>query len=119
MNAIEDNLEIKGDYKITIEMIDFKIPKDLMDFLSEKGGAIGAIGEHYVNMYSNAEILMYNKDYAVTEFLPKHLLIGTIDDEALVIDENSIYYMVPFIGMFKKNCVKIAENLNDLWQYLS
>lgn len=28
----------KGDYKITIEMIDFKIPKDLMDFLSEKGG---------------------------------------------------------------------------------
>ena len=95
------------------------MPGDLIDFINKKGGAIGVLGEHYVNIYSSEEILMYNKDYDVADFLPKHLLIGTIDDEALVIDEYSNYYMVPYIGMFEKNRVKIAENLNDLWRYLS
>lgn len=112
-------LEAKHDKTFNIEKVNFKIPIDFCEFLNREGGATGIIGENYVNLYSGSEILKLNKEYSVSEFLPRHLLIGTINDEALVIDENSNYYVVPFVGMFKKNCIKIATSFNDLLQYLS
>lgn len=118
MSKLENLLEAKEDRILNIEKVNFKIPIDLCEFLNREGGATGIIGENYIDLYSGAEILKLNKEYSVSEFLPQHLLIGTINDEALVIDENSNYYIVPFIGMFKKNCIKIATNLNDLLQYL-
>lgn len=118
MSKLENLLEAKEDRTLNIEKVNFKIPIDLCEFLNREGGATGIIGENYINLYSGAEILKLNKEYSVSEFLPQQLLIGTINDEALVIDENSNYYIVPFIGMSKKNCIKIATNFNDLLQYL-
>lgn len=115
MNKITSKLEIKNDIRVSAKDIPFRIPADLSDFLNCKGGAMGMLGDDsYVNLYSGAEILKLNDDYAVEEFLPEYLLIGTVNDEALVIDKDSNYYLVPFIGMFKKNCVKIAESLREL-----
>lgn len=113
---MESSLEMKKDLDVLAKDIAFGMPTDLAEFLDNKGGACGVIGENYVNLYSAAEILKYNEDYAVAEFLPGYLLIGTVNDEALVIDENSAYFIVPFVGMFEKNCTKVAENLESLFE---
>ncbi|MBQ4059842.1 MAG: hypothetical protein IJD40_13075 [Lachnospiraceae bacterium] len=119
MNKISSMLEIKNDMSVSVQKIKFNLSSEYEKFLQSEGGAIGIIGnENYVNLYSCAEILELNEDYAVQEFLPGYLLIGTINDEALVLDQDLNYYIVPFIGMFKKNCIRIADSLEGLLEYL-
>ena len=81
MNKLENLLEAKNDRTLNVEKVNFKIPIDLCSFLNQEWGATGIIGENYINLYSGAEILKLNKEYSVSEFLPGHLLIGTINDE--------------------------------------
>ncbi|MGN0495920.1 MAG: SMI1/KNR4 family protein [Lachnospiraceae bacterium] len=120
MNKISSLLEIKGDKSVSVDKIEFELVEEYKNFLQNEGGAIGLIGEqeNYIELYSCAEVIEANEDYCVTDFLPEHLMIGTVNGEALVLDKESNYYMVPFIGMFKKNCIKIADSLDSLLDYL-
>lgn len=113
-------LEAKNQNEVSVETISFHIPDDLSDFLKQTGGASGPIGdENYIDLYSCLQILEYNRAYAVSEFLPGYLLIGTVNDDALVIDQKSNYYVVPFIPMSEQACVKVAEGVEDLLDYLT
>ena len=52
--------------------------------------AIWLIISVHLGLFSIYKI--FNKEYSLSEFSPQYLLIGTIYDEALVIDENSVLY---------------------------
>lgn len=50
--------------------------------------------------------------------LPGYLLLGSIDDEALVTNGKE-YYLVPFIGITDQSeCIKIAEGFENLVENL-
>lgn len=75
---------------------------------------MGSIGDSHIEIFSYAEIEQYNKDYSVDEFLPGYIMIGTLNDEAIVMDKNMVYWSVPFVGMFEEECVKLASCFNEL-----
>lgn len=118
MNNWEEQLDLKKDFSVTFDKLKFNLSDDYIEFLNNTGGAEGIINENYINLYSYAEILKWNDAYAVPEFLPNYLLIGTLNDEAIVINQNSCYFRVPFIGMFEKYCIQLASNFNDFFSEL-
>lgn len=108
------NLEEKKDYSVNFTDLKKSLPEDLKEFLNKSGGALGSIGDSYIEIFSYAEMKQYNEDYSVDEFLPGYIMIGTLNDEAIVMDPNMVYWTVPFVGMFEEECVKLAACFHDL-----
>ena len=64
-------------------------------------------------------ISAYNLDYEVAKYAPGFIAFGDNGGgELLVIDKSGSVYTIPAIGMEPKYANKIAENINDLKQYM-
>lgn len=94
--------------------------KEYEQYLKEFNGGSGMIGEEsYLILWSQDEIVEFNRDYAVEEFLPNILLIGSDGGEfAYGINSKCEYIQVPFIPMDTEEVSVIARTFEEFIQYL-
>ena len=80
-----------------------ELPKDYKDFIKETNGGIGEINDSYIELWSIEDIENNNINYAVEEFLPGVILIGSNGSgDAYGIDMRrgrNDYIKVPFMDM--------------------
>lgn len=75
--------------------------------------------ENYLILWSQDEIVEFNRDYAVEEFFPNILLIGSDGGEiAYGINSKCEYIQVPFIPMDSEEVLVIAGTFEEFIQYL-
>ncbi|MDE6253490.1 MAG: hypothetical protein K2M78_12820 [Lachnospiraceae bacterium] len=114
-----NDCDIKWDKSKSSRDIQYELEKKYAVFLDNYGGYCGVINnQHYVNLYSASEIIDYNIGYNIQDFLPQYLLLGAVDDEALVTNGKE-YYLAPFIGMDPNESIKIAEGFENLIENLA
>lgn len=94
--------------------------KEYEQYLMEFNGGSGMIGEdNYLILWSQDEIVEFNRDYAVEEFLTNILLIGSDGGEvAYGINSKCEYIQVPFIPMDDEEVLVIAATFGEFIQYL-
>lgn len=94
--------------------------KEYLKYLQEYDGGAGFIGENsYLILWSKNEILEFNQDYAVEEFLTDIVLIGSNGgDIAYGINSKGEYIEVPFIGMDDDEVIVIADYFGSFIKYL-
>lgn len=57
--------------------LDVKFPSDYKDFMLLTNGGEGPIGNSYLRLWNIEELVNSNEDYAVTEFAPGLVIIGS------------------------------------------
>lgn len=91
------------DIKKVEEQLTGKFPQEYYDFLLISNGGEGSIGQSYLVLWRVEDIIELNEAYAVEEFAPGLLIIGSDGgDTAYCIDtrsEKKPFVQVPFIGM--------------------
>lgn len=87
----------------TLKRIGKNMPKDYIDFLKKTNGGVGEIRHSYIELWSVEDIERNHADYAVEEFLPGIILIGSNGSGlAYGIDmrqDSAVYIKVPFMDM--------------------
>ena len=48
--------------------VDFKMPKDYLDFIAEVDGCEGMIGNTYLNLWRAEDLIEFNEKYRADEF---------------------------------------------------
>ena len=109
----ESELQIKDERERLVTDIKFPLEEDYVDFLNKYDGAVGMLYSEYIDLYSVGEIMEFNTEDMLDEMFSKYLVIASMDDEAIVIDKNSNHYIVSFIELCEKECIKIADNFED------
>jgi len=96
---------------------DFTLPEEYLAFLRYSNGGEGhlSIEPWYFQLWSVDEVVSYNQDYCVEEFLPGFFAIGSsCGGEMLAIRKRDgspcPIYMVPFIPMAESDAVQIAHD---------
>ncbi len=103
--------------------LNISLPTQYVDFLRQSNGAEGSVGENsYLVLWSIEEIEPLNEAYAVNEFAPGLIFIGSdggdvayafdTRDEAMPIVE------VPFIGMDVKAIKLCGRTFLEFLEYL-
>jgi len=97
-------------------------PSDYKEFLKTANGCEGMFnGKNYAILWSGGDLLRYNKEYQVDEFLEGMLLIGSDGGgEAFAFDkvnEMAIVH-VPFVGMERALAVKISDSFSGFLDLL-
>lgn len=57
--------------------VDFKMPKDYLDFIAEVDGCEGMIGNTYLNLWRAEDLIEFNEKYRADEFAPGYFMIGS------------------------------------------
>ncbi len=111
-NTIKTTIHLPEKFKLYL--------KEYEQYLKKFNGGSGMIGEeNYLILWSQDEIVEFNRDYAVEEFLPNILLIGS-DGGGIAYGINSKceYIQVPFIPMDTEEVSVIARTFEEFIQYL-
>ncbi|WP_175620651.1 SMI1/KNR4 family protein [Chryseobacterium schmidteae] len=68
--------KIDFDFKIIEEQIGFPLPQDYKNYLIQYCENENLIGQEYVRLWSVENLLEWNLDFQIFEFLPKTIAIG-------------------------------------------
>ena len=99
--------------------LEIELPDDYVEFLLHFNGGEGPIGNSYISLWSIEDIPSLNKAYAVEEFAPGLVIIGSDGGgTAYAIDKRTGKIVeVPFISMDTKLVYTIGTRLEDLLEY--
>ena len=101
----------------------FALPLEYREFLAETNGGEGTVGEAYVQFWSVAQILELNPAYAVEEFAPGVVLIGSDGGDTAygLIHETDKWNFVdvPFIGMSLSELTPHGESFAGFLRWLT
>jgi len=109
-------------FNILLSTIDCKFPSDYIEFMKEKNGGEGIIGEgRYVQFWLLEELLEANADYMVHEFAPDLFLIGSDGGgTAFGVKRNEgIFIEVPFVGMSNDEAIERGKGFKEFLSFLS
>lgn len=100
-----------------------KLPPDYRRFLLERNGAEGFIGrDQYVSLWPASDLADLNSAYAVSEFVPGLVLIGSDGGETgygfIDIAGRPRYVAVPLVGMSPESLISMGDSLVDLLEHL-
>lgn len=109
--------------KIELEL-GISLPLQYVEFMRRSNGAEGDVGNSYLTLWPVEEIIPLNKAYAVEEFAPGLLLIGSDGGDIAYAFDTRLKSMpivkVPFIGMDLREVklcgatlIEFLENLYD------
>ena len=105
-----------------LKRIGKNIPKDYIDFLKKTNGGIGEINGSYIELWPIEDIGENNVDYAVEEFLPGVILIGSDGSgNAYGIDmrqSSASYIRVPFMDMVFAEVDICGKNVSEFFSNL-
>lgn len=108
----------KADFLDIEREIEFELPDDYKDFLLKHGGHETQIGEEYVKLWDNNDLLPLNQDYKIFETLPGTIGIGDngagefIGIEKLN-DGRLRIVLTPFIDLDKQYHIEIGNSFTD------
>ena len=118
------NPGIKDDQiiQVTLSLI-HPLPKEFRSFLKFSNGAVGMIGEHYLEIVKAEDLADFNSVHFVPIDAPGLLIFGTDGGlEAYGFDYRKLeptVVMVPFIGMEWDQAIEKGNNFLDFLQKLS
>ena len=96
-----------------------KLPADYIEFMREYNGGEGSVGENYIVLYPLSEIIQYNEEYEIEEFVPGLMLIGSNGGgEAFAIDYRSDeirFVMIPFI-FEEEAIIELSDSIEGFLQ---
>ncbi len=120
LSGIKSNQSIALKHEKNRAKLSDTITQEYEEFLAEYNGGCGFIGDNlYVQFWSLEEIQELNEAYAVNEFIPGIVIIGSDGaDTAYGISENGNYIEVPFIGMDPKTVKTVATSFEGFLRYL-
>ena len=94
------------------------LPNDYKHFVLKHGGGEGWVGEHYLVLWSAAELIPFNVEYQVQECIPGLIAFGsTGGGEGFGFDTRILPYVVcqfPFIGMSPEDALPVARSFEHL-----
>lgn len=98
-------------------------PQQYVDFLAQSNGAEGSVGgDAYLVLWPVEEIIPLNQAYAVDEFAPGLLLIGSDGGDTAYAFDTRIEQMtiveIPFVGMALEKSHWRAETFTELLKWL-
>jgi hypothetical protein len=98
------------------------LPQDYVAFLQRSDGGEGFVGNAYLMLWRVGELREMNEAYAVQEFAPGLLLIGSDGGgEAIGYDMRTLVkplVAVPFVGMDLKSARSIAPSFHAFLETL-
>lgn len=106
---------LDSDIENLLENLSFKLPDDYISFLKKSNGGEGFIDDEYIILWKAEELILFNKEYQVSEYVDDVFFIGSNGGgEAIAYDltNMSINY-IPFIGMNRKYLAFKSENFKD------
>jgi hypothetical protein len=100
-----------------------KFPQDYIDFMLKTNGGEGTIGkETYLRLWKIEELSESNEDYAISEFAPGLLIIGSDGGGTAFVydfrDEIPKLVEVGFIGLDVENPNHSSNNFFEFIEYL-
>lgn len=94
------------------------LPEDYKAFLLEQDGGEGFVGEHYLELWSAAELLPLNRSYEIQELAPGLIAFGsTGGGEGFAFDtasEPQSIAQFPFIGLSREDALPVARSFTHL-----
>ncbi len=102
-----------------------KLPQSYTNFMLKHNGGEGDIGETWLILYRIEELQIINDEYEFSDFLPKHIVIGSNGGEEFYgIDANGMFFNIP--SSFDEQDITVlcddmeifAEKVNDFWKNL-
>ncbi|HZF41994.1 MAG TPA: SMI1/KNR4 family protein [Sphingomonadaceae bacterium] len=94
------------------------LPEDYKAFLLKQDGGEGFIGEHYLVLWSIAELLPFNRDYQFQELAPGLIAFGSNGGgEGFAFDAACEGFRVkqcPFIGLSREDAMPVAQSFTHL-----
>ncbi|HEX8657747.1 MAG TPA: SMI1/KNR4 family protein [Hymenobacter sp.] len=97
--------------------LDFKFPKEYLDYLSAAGSTFEFGGAYLIEAN---ELLEFNANYKADEFYPGYFLIGADGGgEAFAIEKvTGEFIRTPFVGHDEETPVPIGRIWKDFLEYL-
>jgi len=99
-----------------------RLPSAYVELMSYSNGIEGFVRENYIALWPVEQLKELNEVYAVAEFAPGLLLIGSNGaDTGFALDirhEPMDVKEVPFVGMSHEEAKAVARNFNDFVEYL-
>ena len=97
------------------------IRDDYLEFLRVCNGAEGPIGDNYIVLWPSSDVLELNEAYAVAEFAPGLLLIGTDGgNEGFGLDlrdRDVPIVQIPLVGMDWSEAKVVGRDLTQFLQH--
>jgi hypothetical protein len=88
------------------------LPSEYLDLLREMNGGEGFLAETYLRLYSGDQVAALNRAYAVAEWLPGHVLIGSDGGGmAYLLTPDDAIAEVPFIPMDARYMTRRIQDL--------
>jgi hypothetical protein len=99
-----------------------KLPADYVEFLKNRNGGEGAIGEAYAMLWEVSELASLNLSYQSNKWAPGLLIFGSDGgDEAFAFDTrgpNWPIVMIPFIGMVWEDARPLGDTFSQFVESL-
>jgi hypothetical protein len=91
-----------------------KLPEEYVALIRRHNGGEGFIGSEYLILWKVEELVSFNHDYEVREYIPDLLLFGSNGGgEAYGFKTNLVPWeiiRVPFVGMAPDLCIKMGTS---------
>ncbi|OOF46311.1 SMI1/KNR4 family protein [Rodentibacter trehalosifermentans] len=117
---LEQQFYLNGPITENIILLELKshinLPDDYISFLTFHNGGEGFVQEQYLILWKAEELIEFNHDYEVREYVDNLFLIGSNGGgEAIGYDLDTMdIVMIPFIGMDRKYIKVIARSIEEL-----
>lgn len=109
--------------KILTESLPMSLPPDFISFLKFSNGAVGMLGDNYLEICQAEDIISLNEDYSVRMYAPGLILFGTDGGgEGYGFDYRGVDPIVvdiPFVGMNWNEARKKGSNFMEFLLYLN
>jgi hypothetical protein len=109
--------------KILTTSLPISLPPDFISFLKFSNGAVGMIGNNYLEICKAEDIISLNEDYSVKLYAPGLILFGTDGGgEGYGFDYRGVDPIVvdiPFVGMSWNEARKKGDNFLEFLLNLS
>lgn len=104
-------------------LLKHSLPSDYVQFLRERDGGEGFVGNNYLILWKAEELSDFNREYEVGVYAPGLLLFGSNGGgEGYGFDTRNVdmpVIRIPFIGMDLKYAMVVASSFNDLFTQLA
>ncbi len=98
------------------------LPHSYVNFVRQKNGGEGFIGENYLSLWKIEELAQFNSDYEVEEYAPGFLFFASNGGgEGYAFDtaaEAFPIHIIPFIGMSRGDAIPVSQSFEGFFDAL-